>query len=378
MNAKKLTGLAAGTSAGDSVRYEQVVLSASLGTNVATFLATPSSANLAAALTDETGSGAAVFATSPTLVTPVLGTPSSGTLTNCTGLPVSTGVTGFGTNVAAFLATPSSANLAAALTDETGSGAAVFANSPSLITPALGTPSSGTLTNCTGLPVSTGVTGTLPVNNGGTGATSLTANNVLLGNGTSALQVVAPGTSGNVLTSNGTTWSSSAPAGGGGWVYLSTVTAAGVATADIETTFDSTYDMYALTIVNCYGTTASSLYMRIKIGGTYTGSGEYNYSYTYSYNTPNTTGAQNDNYIQLCASGTATSGYAQSFTIYIPTPASTTARKAVYFMGTDPANNQQACGVGARNNTGALTGIRLFRSSGDITGTFRLYGIKNS
>jgi hypothetical protein len=84
MNAKKLTGLAAGTSAGDSVRYEQVVLSASLGTNVATFLATPSSANLAAALTDETGSGAAVFATSPTLVTPVLGTPSSGTLSSCT------------------------------------------------------------------------------------------------------------------------------------------------------------------------------------------------------------------------------------------------------------------------------------------------------
>ena len=84
MNAKKLTGLAAGTSAGDSVRYEQVVLTSALGTNVATFLATPSSANLAAALTDETGSGAVVFATSPTLVTPALGTPSSGTLSSCT------------------------------------------------------------------------------------------------------------------------------------------------------------------------------------------------------------------------------------------------------------------------------------------------------
>lgn len=54
------------------------------GANVATFLGTPSSANLAAALTDETGTGAAVFANSPTLVTPVLGTPSSGTLTSCT------------------------------------------------------------------------------------------------------------------------------------------------------------------------------------------------------------------------------------------------------------------------------------------------------
>jgi len=54
------------------------------------------------------------------------------------------------------------------------------------------------------------VTGTVAVSNGGTGATSLTANNVLLGNDTSALQVVAPSTAGNVLTSNGTTWVSSA------------------------------------------------------------------------------------------------------------------------------------------------------------------------
>ena len=54
------------------------------GTGVLTFLGTPSSANLAAAVTDETGSGALVFATSPTLVTPVLGTPTSGTLSNCT------------------------------------------------------------------------------------------------------------------------------------------------------------------------------------------------------------------------------------------------------------------------------------------------------
>jgi len=53
------------------------------------------------------------------------------------------------------------------------------------------------------------VSGTLPVANGGTGATTLTANNVILGNGTSAVQFVAPGTSGNVLQSDGTTWSSS-------------------------------------------------------------------------------------------------------------------------------------------------------------------------
>jgi hypothetical protein len=65
------------------------------------------------------------------------------------------------------------------------------------------------------------VTGTVAVANGGTGATSLTANNVLLGNGTSAVQVVAPGASGNVLTSNGTTWTSgSAPGFPSGTVLL--------------------------------------------------------------------------------------------------------------------------------------------------------------
>jgi hypothetical protein len=130
-----------------------------LGTGVATFLTTPSSANLAAAVTDETGTGALVFANTPTLVTPILGTPQSGTLTNCTGLPVSGGISGLGTGVATFLATPSSANLAAAVTDETSSGSLVFSISPVLTTPNIGTPSAGTLTNCTGLPVSTGISG---------------------------------------------------------------------------------------------------------------------------------------------------------------------------------------------------------------------------
>lgn len=57
--------------------------------------------------------------------------------------------------------------------------------------------------------------GSVTVAQGGTGASTLTANNVLLGNGTSAVQFVAPGTNGNVLTSNGTTWTSATPAGGG-------------------------------------------------------------------------------------------------------------------------------------------------------------------
>jgi hypothetical protein len=67
------------------------------------------------------------------------------------------------------------------------------------------------------------VTGTVAVANGGTGQTSLTANNVVLGNGTSAVNFVAPGTSGNVLTSNGTTWISSVPTAGG-LTYIYTTT----------------------------------------------------------------------------------------------------------------------------------------------------------
>ena len=72
---------------------------------------------------------------------------------NVTGtLPVAnggTGITSLGTGVATWLGTPSSANLAAAVTDETGTGALVFANTPTLVTPVLGTPPSGNLSNCT-------------------------------------------------------------------------------------------------------------------------------------------------------------------------------------------------------------------------------------
>ena len=114
-------------------------------------------ANGGSGVTSSTGTGSVVLSISPTLVTPILGTPTSGTLTSCTGLPITTGVSGLGSNVATFLATPSSANLISAVTDETGTGSLVFANTPTLITPILGTPTSGVLTNCTGSPTFTNV-----------------------------------------------------------------------------------------------------------------------------------------------------------------------------------------------------------------------------
>jgi hypothetical protein len=121
---------------------------AGLGTGIATFLGTPTSANLRSAVTDETGTGSLVFATSPTLVTPNLGTPSVLVATNATGTAVgltagsaitNANLTGAVTSVgnATALGSFTSAQLRTALTDETGSGSAVFATSPTITAPIL-------------------------------------------------------------------------------------------------------------------------------------------------------------------------------------------------------------------------------------------------
>ena len=168
------------------------------------------SAQLATALTNETGSGSAVFATSPTFVTPVLGTPASGVATNLTGTAASLTAGNVTTNAnltghitstgnAAVLGSFTSAQLATALTNETGSGLAVFGTSPTLITPVLGTPASGTLTNCTFPTLNQNTTGQAADLTGGLGA------QIPYQSAANTTAFLANGSDGQVLTSSGGT-----------------------------------------------------------------------------------------------------------------------------------------------------------------------------
>lgn len=148
----------------------------------------------ATSVASQTGTGSTfVMNTSPTLVTPNLGTPSAVTLINATGLPVSTGISGLATGVATFLATPSSANLATALTDESGTGVVAFTSgatltSPIMITPTLGVASATSINKVAITAPATSATLTIA------NSKTLTANNSLTLAGTDATTLTFQGT----------------------------------------------------------------------------------------------------------------------------------------------------------------------------------------
>jgi hypothetical protein len=202
-------------------------------------------------------------------------------------------------------------------------------------------------------------------------------------NGAFGLSGANYGSSGQVLTSQGSgsapTW---ATAGGGSWTFLSTVTASNAATADVETTFSSTYDMYAIVVTGLTpGNTTDGWYSRLKVGGSYQTT---NYSYNQLYlkadsTTVSSRATTNGGFIPI--------GYANdvnsfsSFVIYVPNPSSTSVKKTMYWTGfsqySDLMNTFMGSGMYTGSNS-ALTGVRIYAAGGNLTGTFRLYGIKNS
>jgi hypothetical protein len=326
-----------------------------------------------------TSTGSAWISTNP-----AAGTGVTAISFGSTGLTPSIS-TGGNVTVAGTLAVASGGT---GVADSTGTVAVVLntspiITSPTLITPALGTPTSGSLVATTNIPVAN-ATGTLLVGNGGTGLSSLTANSVLLGNGSSTIQFVSPGSSGNVLTSNGTTWSSSAPAGGGSAMTLiSTLTASNSAT--LAWTGLSGYSKYLLifqNIIPVSNTVNLNMQLGTGAGPTYITS-----SYFWSVATITTTGISQSGGTSVSQMGL--SGNLSSFGgtaglsgfAYIEGMASGNYASINFQTFYSPSVASSVTHVGGGNqssDTNAKTAIQIYMSGGNInTGTASLYGISS-
>ena len=191
--------------------------------------------------------------------------------------------------------------------------------------------------------------------------------------------MLAVGTAGQVLQTNGAgapTWVTPA---GGAMVLLSTVTASAASTVDIETTFDSTYDNYIIMGEASVSVDGGAFRVRYKLGGSYVTSAYQHHSNMSKSGSTAYVGYQavNDSYMEISDSIGNTSDESIQFSINITSPTNTSKRKLCYWDSAAIWTGGQVKtgrGVGTNTGTGALTGVRFY-SQGTLTGTFRLYGI---
>jgi len=252
--------------------------------------------------------------------------------------------------------------------------------------------------------LASGVTGTLPVANGGTGAATLTANNVLLGNGTSAPLAVAPSTSGNVLTSNGSTWQSTAPAGGSNLVFLGKTTLASNATYITFTSeITQTYNNYEFYCTRINGTNnGSSICMQIQINGSWwTTNGNNAYGVKTASSSIAWVGGNNSPYLYI---GVPNYGAATSYDDWgstygkvslqgVKDSAAYTTSGTEFYIGLGSSSFINPYGqIGAfstlsissssfpANTSRQITGIRFFQDTGSLLAlsSISVFGVKES